>query len=233
MNKEPRAIRPDDLEIIEQIPGIIGVARDADLRLIWYTRCFHRVLDVMKDHEELKGSTLSDILTPSAAEERVRIQQEVMLTGKTKSHYQFTADSRVLCTIFPLDEQAFGHKGILAIIKDAPLDARLCTDSDIPVLSSPSLSELNALSSRELEIIHHIAKGLSTNDIASQLNRSSKTVEKQVNSIHSKLNTHSRAELVRDATERGIQSFSDTDWSAIVEGAKVMRRERREMAARA
>ncbi|MFG0314384.1 MAG: response regulator transcription factor, partial [Phycisphaerales bacterium] len=130
------------------------------------------------------------------------------------------------------DEQAYGQKGILAIIKDAPIDARLCTDSDIPVLSSPSLSELNALSSRELEIIHHIAKGLSTNDIASQLNRSSKTVEKQVNSIHSKLNTHSRAELVRYATERGIQSFTDSDWSAIVEGAKVMRRERREMAAK-
>ncbi len=77
------------------------------------------------------------------------------------------------------------------------------------------------------ESVTFSAKGMSTNDIASTLNRSSKTIEKQVNSIHTKLGTHSRAELVRYATERGIQSFTDEDWTAIVEGAKVLRRERR------
>jgi DNA-binding CsgD family transcriptional regulator len=215
------------LEIINQIPGIIAVARDADLRLFWCTCGFYRILDHTRDTDELEGSTLRDILTPTAAEEREELHRRVIETGKVVSHYQFSADSRVMCTIFPLDEQAFGHKGVLTILKDGPVDARLDTDTDIPTLSSPSLAQLNALSSRELEILHHIAKGLSTNDIASNLNRSSKTVEKQVNSIHTKLGTHSRAELVRYATERGIQSFSDEDWSAIVEGAKVMRRERR------
>jgi len=227
LNNLPRAIRPDDLQIIEQIPGIIGVARDADLRLFWCTRGFYRVLDAAKDTDELQGSTLSDILTPTAARERESLHRQVIETGKVVSHYQLSADSRVMCTIFPLDKDAFGHDGILAIIKDGPADSRLDTEADIPVLSSPNLAQLNALSSRELEILHHIAKGLSTNDIASNLNRSNKTVEKQVNSIHTKLGTHSRAELVRYATERGIQAFTDLDWSAIVEGAKVMRRERR------
>lgn len=227
MKNTPRAVRPDDFEIIEQIPGIIAVARNAELELIWCTSGFYRVLDRVQESQDLEGTTLHDVLTPTAAVERERLQREVMLTGKVISHYQFSADSRVLCTIFPLDEQAFGHAGVLAILKDAPIDARLCHDSDIPVLSSPSLAQLNALSARELEILHHIAKGMSTNDIASTLSRSSKTIEKQINSIHTKLNTHSRAELVRYATERGIQSFTDEDWSAIVEGAKVMRRERR------
>lgn len=227
MTHKPRSIRPDDLEIIEQIPGIIGVARDADLKLFWCTSGFYRILDAVKESQDLKGSTLQDILTPSAAIEREKIQRQVIETGEVISHYQISADTRVLCTIFPLDEQAFGHAGVIAIIKDAPIDARLCHDSDIPVLASPNLAQLNALSSRELEILHYIAKGMSTNDIASTLNRSSKTIEKQVNSIHTKLDTHSRAELVRYATERGIQSFTDEDWSAIVEGAKLMRRERR------
>ena len=173
------------------------------------------------------GTTLEEILTPSAAEERARIQREVIRTQETLSHYQFSADSRVLVTVFPLDREAFGHDGILAVIKDAPIDARLCADREIPVLSSPNLYELNALSSRELEVLHHIAKGLSTNEIADQLKRSNKTIEKQINSIHTKLDTHSRAELVRYATERGIQSFSDEDWTAIVEGARKVRQERR------
>ena len=227
MNSTPRAIRPDDLEIIEQIPGIIAVVRNADLELVWCTCGFYRVLDHVQESHDLEGTTLRDILTPSAAEEREALQREVIRTGKVISHFQLSADSRVMCTMFPLDKEAFGHEGVLAILKDSPVNARLCTDTDIKVLATPHLAQLNALSSRELEILHHIAKGMSTNDIAATLSRSSKTVEKQINSIHTKLNTHSRAELVRYATERGIQSFTDEDWSAIVEGAKVMRRERR------
>ncbi len=228
MKDKPRPIRPDDLEIIEHIPGIVGVARDAELRLFWCTRSFFRVLDVIEDREELLGTTLRDLLTPSAAEERERVQREVIETQRVLSHYQFSADSRVLVTIFPLDRDAFGHDGVLAVIKDAPIDARLCADREIPVLASPNLYELNALSSRELEVLHYIAKGLSTNEIAQTLNRSSKTIEKQVNSIHTKLDTHSRAELVRYATERGIQSFSDAEWSSIVAGARRVRQEKRD-----
>lgn len=225
--KKPRPIRPDDIEIIEQIPGIVGVARDQDLRLFWCTRSFFRIADTIEQHEDFMGSTLRDILTPSAAKEREDIDREVIRTQTAVSHYQFSGDSRVLVTIFPLDREAFGHDGILAVMKDAPIDARLCAGTEIPVLSSPYLYELNALSSRELEVLHHIAKSLSTNEIADLLKRSSKTIEKQINSIHTKLNTHSRAELVRYATERGIQSFSDEEWTAIVEGARKVRQERR------
>ena len=35
-----RPIRPDDFQIIEQIPGIVGVARDEDMRMFWCTTCF-------------------------------------------------------------------------------------------------------------------------------------------------------------------------------------------------
>ncbi|MFG0246799.1 MAG: LuxR C-terminal-related transcriptional regulator [Phycisphaerales bacterium JB052] len=227
MNKKPRSIRPDDFEIIEQMPGVVAVARDADMRLFWCTPAFFRLTLGAEKPEDMMGTTLRDILTESAAAEREALHQEVISTQKAISHYQFSDDIRVLATVFPLDQEAFGHRGILAVLKDAPVDRRTGNEDPIQVLSSPNLYELNVLSSRELEVLHHIAKGLSTGDIAAQLSRSNKTVEKQVNSIHTKLNTHSRAELVRYATERGIQSFTDEDWSSIVEGARRVRQELR------
>lgn len=227
MKKLPRPIRPDDLEIIEQIPGIVAVARDADLRLFWCSKAFFRISERIEERDDFMGTKLHDVLTESAAKEREAAHRKVIETQTIISHYQFSEDSRVLVTIFPLDRAAFGHDGILAVIKDAPVDARLGMEDEIPVLASPDLYELNALSSRELEVLHYIARGLSTNDIASTLSRSSKTVEKQINSIHTKLGTHSRAELVRYASERGIQSFSDEEWISIVEGARQVRKEKR------
>ena len=140
-------------------------------------------------------------------------------------NYQFIADSRVITTIFPLDEQAFGHKGVLTVIKDAPVNARLDIDNELPVLSTPSLAQLNALSPRELEVLHYVARSMSTIEIAKLLTRSPKTIENHINSIHTKLGTHSRSQLVRYACERGIQSFSLEEWIKIVNGAKVVIRE--------
>ena len=227
-----RMIRPDDLQLVSQIPGIVALARDEDLRIFWHSQSFTANFEGSNGGQDLIGTSLHDVLTPSAAREREPLHREVIFSGKANSHYRFCHDTRLLCTIFPLDRDAFGHDGTFTIIAEAPTTAQAPDDEKIPVLISPNLFELSVLSTRELEVLHHIAKGLSTNVIAEILSRSSKTVEKQVNSIHSKLKTSSRAELVRYATERGIQSFSDEDWSSIVEGAKVIRRERRELETR-
>ncbi|MGV6813662.1 MAG: LuxR C-terminal-related transcriptional regulator [Phycisphaerales bacterium] len=221
-----RPIRPDDFQILEHIPGIVGVARDEDMRMFWCTTAFFRVVKKVESAQDMMGKTIADVLTPSAAAEREAVSREVIRTGKVVSHYQFSADSRVITTLFPLDEEAFGHKGVLAVIKDAPIDARLGLDRELPVLSTPNLAQLNALTSRELEVLHYVALGESTSQIAAHLCRSPKTVENHINSIHAKLGTHSRSQLVRYACERGIQSFSDEQWESIVKGAKVIERER-------
>lgn len=215
-----RRIRPDDFEIFEQIPGIAAVARDEDLRLFWCTESFYNVAGKVDSVEDMMGTTLEDVLPANAAQERTIIQREVMESGVTKSHYQLSADARVLCTIFPLDEEAFGHRGIFAVVKDAPVNTRLCECHDIEVLSTPNLLQLGILSPRELEILHYVATGMSTHEIADLVCRADKTVEHHVNSIHGKLGTHSRAQLVRFASERGIQSFSAMEWTSIVRGAR-------------
>ncbi len=226
MTSLTRAIRPDDFEIFAQVPGIACVARDEDLRLFWCTPEFYRIPGKVELADDMIGTTLEEVLPIRAAREREEIARRVMETGVSVSHYQFSADSRVLATIFPLDEEAFGHRGIFAIVKDAPVHERLEADRDIPVLITPNLTALGSLSLRELEVLHYIAVGMTTREIAEKLFRAEKTIEHHVNSIHSKLDTHSRAQLVRWASERGIQTFSDEEWSSIVEGARLMQRER-------
>lgn len=225
MNSGTRTIKPDDFEVFARVPGIACVARDEELRLFWYSPSFYRIAGKLKHADNMIGTTLQDWLPSVAAKERGMIHRRVMETGEATSHYQFNADSRVICTIFPLDEQAFGHRGIFAVMKDAPVDERLGVDREIPVLSTPNLFELNALSLRELEVLYHIASGLSTQEIADQLYRAPKTIEHHINSIHSKLGTGSRPQLVRWASERGIQSFTGDEWDQIVAGAQAMRKE--------
>lgn len=220
-----RPIRPDDLQLFEALPGVVAIARDEDLRMFWCSPSFFRFAISREFPSDMKGSRLDDLLTGTAAREREDFHRGVMQSMEVRSHLQVSADRRVMCTIYPLDEQAFGHKGVFAVLADAPSGLHSGVSKEIPVLASPHLDMLGQLSNRELEVLHYIAQGLSTGDIAAKLSRSSKTVEKQVNSIHSKLNTHSRAELVRFATERGIQAFSVDEWALIIEGAKKARRE--------
>ena len=217
-----RLIRPDDFEIIEQIPGIVAVARDECMKMFWCTTGFFRIVKSVESVDDMMGKTLHEVLSKPAADEREKIHRKVIETQRTISHYQFSADSRVVCTIFPLDEDAFGHRGILAIVKDAPVDVRLEINQEIKVLSTPNLADLNALTSRELEVLHYVAKSMSTSEIADHISRSPKTIDNHINSIHAKLRTHSRSQLVRYACERGIQSFSDDEWKSIISGSKAV-----------
>jgi DNA-binding NarL/FixJ family response regulator len=63
---------------------------------------------------------------------------------------------------------------------------------------------LEALTSREIEILRLIGKGHSRNDIARELSRSAKTVDGHQERILKKLGIDSRAELVRFAIREGL-----------------------------
>ena len=63
----------------------------------------------------------------------------------------------------------------------------------------PAITELIEHLERELEVLRLVAAGRSTRDIATQLNRSVKTIETHKQSIKSKLEADSPAMLVRKA----------------------------------
>jgi two-component system, NarL family, response regulator NreC len=62
----------------------------------------------------------------------------------------------------------------------------------------------NELTSREQEVLLHLANGSSNAEIAAALTISSNTVERHRENIMRKLNLHSRSELVRYAIRKGI-----------------------------
>jgi DNA-binding NarL/FixJ family response regulator len=60
------------------------------------------------------------------------------------------------------------------------------------------------LTSRQLEILGLLAKGLSNNEIADQLFISQRTVEHHVSAILGKLEANTRAEVIAKAWEQGL-----------------------------
>lgn len=63
---------------------------------------------------------------------------------------------------------------------------------------------LNELSGREMEVIKHIASGLSNKEISSQLNLSEKTVKNHISRIFSKLNICARSQAAVHAYRLGL-----------------------------
>ncbi len=63
---------------------------------------------------------------------------------------------------------------------------------------------LEALTSREIEILRLIGKGLSRNEIAAELSRSAKTIDGHQERMLKKLRMKSRAELMRFAIREGL-----------------------------
>jgi DNA-binding NarL/FixJ family response regulator len=60
------------------------------------------------------------------------------------------------------------------------------------------------LSRRELEIVAHVARGLSNQAIASELDVSVRTVESHMGRVRKKLGLSARTQLVRWAFEHGL-----------------------------
>jgi LuxR family maltose regulon positive regulatory protein len=75
-------------------------------------------------------------------------------------------------------------------------------ETAVPVSTPPAGVE--ALTEREQEVLRLFAAGMTSAEIALHFVVSINTVKTQLKSIYSKLNTHSRAEMVARARELGL-----------------------------
>lgn len=82
------------------------------------------------------------------------------------------------------------------MVRPAPLEQ--------PPPSAPSLAAAKTLTPREIEIAQLVTDGLSSKEIASQLNLSVRTVEKHRSNIMDKLGVREVASLVRYCVQAGI-----------------------------
>ena len=85
--------------------------------------------------------------------------------------------------------------------QDVPIQSSTPTGVGVHVVVQ---SRNNLLTTREQQILRMIGRGMSRNEIAKELFRSSKTIDAHQQSIMKKLNLHDRVELVRYAIREGI-----------------------------
>ena len=71
------------------------------------------------------------------------------------------------------------------------------------LINNQDTSEIS-LSNREAEVLEHISNGLSTNDIAQQLNISNNTVEFHRHNLMKNLSANNMAQLVKKAIQLGL-----------------------------
>lgn len=76
--------------------------------------------------------------------------------------------------------------------------------ADAPVPGGGPATPLASLSSREIEVLRLIGKGLSRVQIAAELSRSAKTIDRHQDRMLKKLGISSRAELIRLAIREGF-----------------------------
>jgi two-component system, NarL family, response regulator NreC len=72
-----------------------------------------------------------------------------------------------------------------------------------------TLDPYQTLTSREREVLHLAAEGLTNNEIASRLGISSRTAETHRSNLMHKLDLHTQADLIRFALRRGIISMEE------------------------
>ncbi len=89
-----------------------------------------------------------------------------------------------------------------------PSVARLLVDDYLSKRESSEAGRLDVLTEREREVLTLIAEGKSNQEIADALVISVKTVNRHRENIMTKLNLHSRVELVRYAIEKGLIELS-------------------------
>jgi DNA-binding NarL/FixJ family response regulator len=81
---------------------------------------------------------------------------------------------------------------------------RLVVGADGVHLASDGATRASTLTSRELEVLRYIARGLSKKDIAGIMHLSVKTVDNHSTSLMSKLDIHDRVELALYAIREGL-----------------------------
>lgn len=202
---------------LDGVPGCCGLARDEQFRLVWCNAEYARLNKSTPDR--MVGQTLYTIMPAPLADERMNAMRDALRDGIMVAYQQLWLGQRWLTRVWPLDPTAFGHPGYFVIMTrlNEPIPMPDDASDGIRFIRTADMGDLRVLSPRELEVFYYLAAGMTVGDIAQAVHRSEKTIGRHVENIHRKMGYENRAELVRDAVQRGLIAFSDRQWLDLVD----------------
>ncbi len=129
----------------------------------------------------------------------------VMATIYADDHHLFSA-LRAGAQGYILKEQSKDDmvRAIKGMLSGHPPLAPSIAQRILSQFSHPISEQSIDLTPREVDVLTHLARGGSRKIIAAQLNISTHTVSDHIKSIYAKLNVHSSAEAVFEATQLGL-----------------------------
>jgi DNA-binding CsgD family transcriptional regulator len=155
---------------------------------------------------QIVGRRMSDVMPIEVATERLEYVRGVMSSGKPVAVEGMMQGVLRRAVFRPLPPDDHGRRNVLCVCRMVTDIDKATTQDGIPVVRAKhdDLGVLGALTTREMEILRLIGKGLSTADIAKQLHRSVKTIEWHRVSLGTKLGVTNRVELARIAIRAGV-----------------------------
>ncbi len=151
------------------------------------------------------GRMMHEVLPQTIAQERCAIVREVATQSQPRTLQGMIAATWRYTTFRPLGPGPDGRPLVLMVCNAGVEDGLRGPDgAPIPVARTHDLDNLKVLTTRELEILKLIARGLSTAEIARELHRSVKTIEWHRVALGNKLGVNNRVELARIAIRAGL-----------------------------
>jgi PAS domain S-box-containing protein len=181
----------DILDALERLP-IPVFAIDRDMTIRWLNRASR---EVVGDRE---GEKFTNVLDPGSIPVATRAFAQKILGTVASTEYEVTLRTRdgrlvraELSTV-PVrgDHQIAGVFGLAQIDEQAPVPR--ATDGEV------------SLTPRQAQVLHLLARGCSTEQMADELGVVVDTVRNHIRAILRRLGVHSRLEAVIDAHDRDL-----------------------------
>lgn len=165
--------------------------------------------------DRMTGQTLREVFPTAQALEFADLMQR-SFEGKQPLLVRKLCGGRMFrCWLYPIEPngRAPFDRPLVAfliraeMIEEPPTDC-LPQGAAAVEFRNGGMGPLEALSPRELEVLAHLADGMTIREIAAKLHRSEKTIDKHRTSIHTKLGVHDRVALCDIARRAGLRSWS-------------------------
>lgn len=165
---------------------------------------------------QLVDKTWSDFLPKDVACERVRISQQVILTGKPIALVGLIRGA-CRCALFrSYVSRNDSSRRVMIICRaltaiDRMPDLQMISGCNLAFAEHNDLGPLSSLTEKEFDVLALIGEGMSISDIGRRLGRSEKTIEWRRRSLGVKLDVTNKVELARIAIRAGLSHMGFTN----------------------